>query len=215
MAYTSRMQLDLFDSTQNKILDAKTYSEFKDSLAKSNCTKCALSGSRSHIVVDRGNPGAKVLMIGEAPGENEDLQAKAFVGRAGQLLDELMKDIGFDTNRDSLIINVVKCRPPENRSPKQEEVNACNPFLKKQVVLVKPKVILLLGAVALKHLIQDKKEFSMEREAGTFFEHSDFPGVQFMVLYHPAFILRDPRKKPMMVEHLQRFKQYWERSHFA
>jgi len=154
-------------------------------------------------------------MIGEAPGENEDLQAKAFVGRAGQLLDELMKDIGFDTNRDSLIINVVKCRPPENRSPKQEEVNACSPFLKKQIALVKPRIILLLGAVALRHLIEDKKEFSMEREAGTFFEHSDFPGIQFMVLYHPAFILRDPRKKPVMVEHLKRFKEYWERSHFA
>jgi len=215
MAYTSFMQLDLFDSTQNKILDAKSYGEFKEALAKSNCTKCTLSGSRRHIVVDRGSPSAKVLMIGEAPGENEDLQAKAFVGRAGQLLDELMKDIGFDTNRDSLIINVVKCRPPENRSPKQEEVNACSPFLKKQIALVKPRIILLLGAVALRHLIEDKKEFSMEREAGTFFEHSDFPGIQFMVLYHPAFILRDPRKKPVMVEHLKRFKEYWERSHFA
>lgn len=202
------MQFDLFDATQNKILDAKTYPEFKEALAKSGCTKCALSDSRRHIVVDRGNPNAKVLMIGEGPGENEDLQAKAFVGRAGQLLDELMRGIGFDTNRDSLIINVVKCRPPENRAPKQEEVNACRPFLKKQIELVKPKIILLLGAVALKHVIENKKEFSMEREAGNFFNHPDFPGVQFMVLYHPAFILRDPRKKPVMVDHLKRFKAY-------
>ena len=209
--YTNFMtQFDLFDATQNKILDAKTYAEFKEALAKSNCTNCALSNSRRNIVVDRGNPNAKVLMIGEGPGENEDLQAKAFVGRAGQLLDELMKGIGFDTNRESLIINVVKCRPPENRAPKQEEVNACNPFLKKQIALVKPKIILLLGATALKHVIEDKKEFSMEREAGNFFDRSEFPSIKFMVLYHPAFILRDPRKKPVMIEHLKRFKAFWD-----
>ena len=209
------MQFDLFDETQNKILDAKSYPEFKEALTSSRCSRCALSQSRRTIVVDRGNPNAKVVMIGEGPGENEDLQGKAFVGRAGQLLDELMRGIGFDTNRESLIINVVKCRPPENRAPKQEEVDACNPFLRKQLALVKPNIILLLGAVALKHIVEDKKEFSMEKEAGTFFEHPDYPGVKFMVLYHPAFILRDPRKKPVMIEHLKRFKKYWDQGHFA
>ena len=204
------MQFDLFDGTRNKILEARTYAEFKEALTLSKCTRCPLSDSRTHIVVDRGNPTARVLMIGEAPGENEDRQGKAFVGRAGQLLDELMKGIGFDTNQDSLIINVVKCRPSENRAPKQEEVKACDPFLKKQLELVKPKIILLLGAVALKHVIPDKGEFSMEREAGTFFDHPAFPGVKFMVLYHPAFILRDPRKKPVMIEHLKRFKTYYQ-----
>ena len=203
------MQFDLFDGTRNQILEAKTYAEFKEALTRSQCTKCQLSDSRTHIVVDRGNPNARVLMIGEGPGENEDRQGKAFVGRAGQLLDELMRGIGFDTNQDSLIINVVKCRPPENRAPKQEEANACMPFLKKQLELVKPNIILLLGAVALKHMIPGKREFSMEREAGNFFDHPDFPGVKFMVLYHPAFILRDPRKKPVMIEHLKQFKEYW------
>src|SRR3989338_1020836 len=206
------MQFDLFDDTQNKILDAKVYSEFKTALAESNCTNCALSSSRRHIVVDRGSVDAKVLMIGEAPGENEDIQAKAFVGRAGQLLDEMMRGLGFDTNRESLIANVVKCRPPENRSPKQEEVDACLPFLKKQIALLKPKVILLLGALALKHVIKDRGQFSMEKEVGQFFEHPDFPDVKFMVLYHPAFILRDPRKKPVMEEHLKRFKDYWDKN---
>lgn len=206
------MQFDLFDGTQNKILDAKTYREFKEALISSNCTRCALSESRTHIVVDRGNPSAKVLMIGEAPGENEDRQGKAFVGRAGQLLDELMRGIGFDTNQESLIINVVKCRPPENRAPKQEEVSACHPFLKRQLELIQPRIILLLGAVALKHVIPDKGEFSMEREAGTFFDHPAFPGIKFMVLYHPAYILRDPRKKPIMIEHLKRFKEYWDKN---
>jgi DNA polymerase len=206
------MQFDLFSSTQNKILDAKTYVEFKEALAHSGCTQCALADSRHHIVVDRGNPNAKVLMIGEAPGENEDLQGKAFVGRAGKLLDELMKNLGFDTNQDSLIINMVKCRPPENRAPKQEEVSACGAFFRKQIELVKPKIILLLGATALKHVIKDKGAFAMGEEAGKFFEHADFPGVQFMVLFHPAYILRDPRKKPIMMEHLKRFKTYWDKS---
>ncbi len=205
--------LDLFDQSQNEILVAKTYAEFKKALAESNCQRCALSGSRTHIVVDRGDPEADVLFIGEAPGQNEDIQKKAFVGRAGQLLDSLMKDIGFDTNRDSLIINVVKCRPPDNRAPQPKEVAACSPFLKWQIDFVKPKIILLLGATALKHMIPDKGEFSMQNEAGNFFDHPNYPGIKFMVLYHPAFILRDPRKKPIMVEHLKRFKDYWDRHH--
>src|SRR3989338_1721457 len=204
------MQFDLFDETENKILDAKTYAEFKSALVAAQCTKCALSESRQHIVVDRGNPEANVLMIGEGPGENEDIQGRAFVGRAGQLLDEMLKELGFDTNRDSLITNVVKCRPPENRAPKQEEADTCLPFLKKQIALIKPKFILLLGAVALRHIVKDKKQFSMEQEAGTFFVHPDFPGVRFMVLFQPAYILRDPRKKPLMREHLKRFKEAFD-----
>ena len=205
-------QFDLFDQTQNKILDAKAYTQFKEELIRSNCAQCPLSESRRHIVVDRGNPDAKVVMIGEAPGENEDVQGKAFVGRAGQLLDAMLKELEFDTNRDSLIINVVKCRPPENRAPKQEEVNACFPFLEKQLLLVKPRVVLLLGAVALKHVLKDKGGNSMAEEVGNFFERPEFPGVKFMVLYHPAFILRDPRKKPDMAAHLGRFVQYWRKN---
>lgn len=205
--------LDLFDQGPNEILGAKTYAEFKKALAESNCQRCTLSQSRTHIVVDRGNPEADVLFIGEAPGQNEDIQEKAFVGRAGQLLDSLLKDLGFDTNKDALIINVVKCRPPDNRAPQPKEVAACSPFLKWQIDFVKPKVILLLGATALKHMIPDKGDFSMRNEAGNFFDHPNYPGIKFMVLYHPAFILRDPRKKPVMAEHLKRFKDYWDRYH--
>lgn len=200
------MQFDLFDDVQNSVLAAKNYPEFKKLLEESNCPLCALSGSRRNIVVDRGNPDAKVVMIGEAPGENEDIQKKAFVGRAGMLLDDMMKQIGFDTNKESLIINVVKCRPPENRAPKQEEVSACRAYFSKQLSFLKPKIILLLGATALKHVIPDKKDFSMAEEVGKFFEHPEFPGAKVMVLYHPAFILRDPRKKPVMMEHLKKFK---------
>ncbi len=205
------MFLDLFDDKTNKILGAKTYADFKTELAKSNCVKCALSESRTQLVVDRGNPEANVLMIGEAPGQNEDLQGRAFVGRAGQLLDQLMKDIGFFTEKDSLIVNVVKCRPPENRAPSPKEAATCFPFLKKQIDLVKPRFILLLGATALKHVLPGRKDLGMESQVGIFFDHAGYPGVDFMVLYHPAFILRDPRKKPLMVEHLKRFKERWDK----
>lgn len=191
---------------------AKTYAEFKEALAHSNCQKCSLAASRTHIVVDRGNPKAKVLIIGEAPGENEDLEGKAFVGRSGRLLDALMKETGFDTNLDSLIVNVAKCRPPDNRAPKPDEVAACFPFLTQQIAFVKPSIILLLGATALKHVIPSKRGFPMAKEVGNFFDHSDYPGIKFMVLYHPAYILRDPRKKPLMLEHLKNFKAFWDQS---
>lgn len=200
------MQFDFFNLTSNKILDSTSYDDFKRALVESKCSQCPLSAGRRHIVVDRGNPKAKVLMIGEAPGENEDIQGKAFVGRAGRLLDEMMREIGIDTNQDTIIANVVKCRPPENRAPKQEEVNKCIPFLRKQIALIKPKVIVLLGATALKHIIPDKAKASMGDEVGKSFSHPDFPGVQLIVLYHPAFILRDPRKKPIMAEHLKTLK---------
>jgi len=203
------MQFDLFDTTENKMLDAKSYTEFKQALASSNCDRCALAEGRRTIVVDRGNPNAKVVMIGEAPGDNEDRQGLAFVGRAGKLLDAMLQELGFDTNRDSLIINVVKCRPPENRAPKPEEVSACHPFLQKQLELVKPEIILLLGATALKHVIQTKKDFAMGEEVGKFFKDAGFPETEFMVLYHPAFILRDPRKKPLMRAHLKKFAAHW------
>lgn len=207
------MRFDLFDGAQEKILGAASYAQFKKELIESQCTRCGLSENRTHLVVDRGNPDAKVLFIGEAPGENEDRLGLAFVGRAGKLLDEMLKEIGFDTNRDSLIANVVKCRPPENRAPLPKEAQTCLPFLKKQIELMRPRIIALLGATALRHVAPDKKDFSMEKEAGNFFDHAQYPGVKFLALYHPAFILRDPRKRPVMAEHLRRLTEIWRKSH--
>lgn len=196
----------------NKILNTNHYADFRAALVESNCVQCGLSKSRTHIVVDRGNPSSKVLIIGEAPGRNEDLEGRAFVGRSGRLLDQMMKDISFDTQEDCLIINVVKCRPPANRAPQSAEVEACFPFLKKQIELLRPCFILLLGATALKHVSSDRKRLSMESQVGKFFKHDEYPGVNFMVLYHPAYILRDPRKKPLMAAHLKRFKDHWDRA---
>ncbi len=204
------MQFDLFDETQNKILEAPTYATFKERLIASNCQRCGLSQSRTHIVVDRGNPAAKIMFVGEAPGENEDIQGRAFVGRAGKLLDSLLQEIGIETERDSLIANIVKCRPPENRAPKIDEADPCLPYLKKQIALINPRLIILLGATAIKHLIREKNKFSMEEEAGKIFRLEEFPSNDFMVLYHPAYLLYDPRKTQAMRTHLQALAKYLE-----
>jgi len=205
-------QGDLFDTTRNDILDARDYQSFNNILKSSNCTRCELHRRRRNIVVDRGNPEARIMIIGEAPGENEDIMGKAFVGKAGKLLDEIMKAISFETERDMLIANIVKCRPPENRSPLREEVAACVPYLHKQIELIHPRVILLLGAVALKHMIPEKTDFSMEEEAGTCFCSQDYPGIQFVVLYHPAYLLYDPRKKKVMWEHVKQLEEFLKTS---
>ncbi len=190
------------------------YKDFAGALRESNCKMCALSKSRSRIVVDRGSAQSKILVIGEAPGENEDLQGKAFVGRAGKLFDHVMRSIGLDTNRDMLICNVVKCRPPDNRAPRQEEARSCFPFLIRQIQLVQPKVILLLGATALKRLDPSKKKISMEDETGRFFNLEQFPDISFMVLYHPAALLYNSRLKPAMMEHVKKIKSFLDCNSF-
>jgi DNA polymerase len=202
------MQFDLFDSGSNTILGAPTYQEFKDQLITSNCTKCGLHSGRTQIVVDRGNPAAPVMVVGEGPGEKEDQQGLAFVGRAGQMFDQIMNAVGIDTNQDMLIANVVKCRPPDNRSPHADEAAACLPFLKRQIELVGPRVILLLGATALKHFDKSKSNFQMSDEAGKFFTLTDFPGTQFMVLYHPAALLYNAKLKPAMWQHAKTLRRY-------
>ena len=202
------MQFDRFDDTQSTSSAGEDYRLFKDLVTRSNCKQCELHRGRRNIVVDRGTPTAKIMVIGEAPGENEDSTGSAFVGRAGKLLDEILKAINLAAEKDVLIVNIVKCRPPGNRAPLREEVSACMPYLKKQIKLVQPHVIVLLGAVALKHMIPGKKVFSMADEAGTFFTSNEYPGVHFMVLYHPAYLLYDPRKKNDMWEHAKRLETF-------
>lgn len=205
------MQFDLLDTTHNQILSQESYETFAQALRQSNCQRCPLSKSRSHIVVDRGNPQSKIMIISERPGENEDKTGAAFVGRAGELLDKIFAAIGLDTNQDLLIVNVVKCLPPVERAPQSNEAEACRPYLEKQIALVQPKVILLLGAVAFKYVSEESRDFSMEAEAGKFFTLPKFSGIQFMVLYHPAFLLRDPSKKKSMWLHVQRLKEYLQK----
>jgi len=208
------MQFSLFEKETNSILGAATYDDFRSKLAQSNCGMCpALCEGRHTIVVDRGNPASKIVLVGEAPGENEDIQGFAFVGRAGQLLDKIMTAIGLDTNRDTLILNVVKCRPPENRAPTPEEAKNCRPYLEWQLNFVKPAVIVLLGATAAKHFLIKDKDKNMADQVGQFFTTPDFPGTQFMLLYHPAYLLRDPRKKKDMWEHVKVLRRWLETQH--
>jgi DNA polymerase len=203
------VEFDLFDTAYNDVLAAPDYAEFCKSLTAYDCQRCPRSKARNHIVLDRGNPNAKILIVSERPGDNEDVMGRAFVGRSGELLDRIMASIGLDTNRDLLIVNVVKCKAEVDRAPTTQEVEACFPYLRRQIELMRPKVILLLGAVALKYLVKDRgDEVSMEEEAGHLFTAPDHPDVHFMVLYHPAFLLRDPRKKAVMWEHVKRLRAF-------
>ena len=174
-----------------------------DSFAKlaadlDGCTRCKLSAGRTNIVISRGNPKADLMFIGEGPGRDEDRQGKPFVGRAGQLLDKIIAAMGF--GRDEVYIaNIVKCRPPQNRNPEEDEVETCLPFLHRQIALVQPKVICLLGSVALRALLGNEERISRVR--GKFLEYR---GVPTLPTYHPAFLLRNPNMKRAVWEDVQK-----------
>jgi DNA polymerase len=202
------MQIDLFDTQFNQILAAESYADYKKKLSSYDCQRCSLCHARLNIVIDRGNPQSAILIISERPGDNEDRVGKPFVGRAGELLDKMLKSIDLQPNEDVLITNVVRCKPEVDRSPTKDEVDACFPFLEKQIALMQPKVILLLGAVAVKWVDSSRTDIKMEDEAGKFFTLPRFPDVQLMVMYNPAFLLRDPRKKTDTWEHLKALRNY-------
>ena len=167
---------------------------------RENCLQCQACGLRrtcTQVVFGVGDPNAEVLFIGEAPGANEDKQGEPFVGRAGKLLDDMLAMIGLH-RKNIYITNSVKCRPPENRDPLGEEKDACRAYLRAQVRLMKPKIIVCLGRIAAKAII--KEDFKITQEHGQWFQRS---GTLMMALYHPAALLRDPRKKPETFEDLK------------
>ena len=155
-----------------------------------NCQACGLRRTCTQVVFGVGDPNAEVLFIGEAPGANEDQQGEPFVGRAGKLLDDMLAMIGL-SRKNIYITNSVKCRPPENRDPLGEEKDACRGYLRQQVRLMKPKIIVCLGRISAMELI--KPDFKISREHGQFFDRS---GTLMMALYHPAALLRDEQKRP-------------------
>lgn len=155
------------------------------------CEKCELSRTRSNVVFGVGNKDADVLFIGEGPGENEDLQGEPFVGRGGKLLDKMLNAVDLDRNSNIYIANIVKCRPPQNRDPKQQEQEACIAWLRNQVALIRPKIIVCLGRIAAMRII--KPDFKVTKEHGVFFEKN---GILMMGTFHPAAILRNPTQKP-------------------
>ncbi len=154
------------------------------------CRNCSLWEGRTNVVFGVGSRQAEVLFIGEGPGENEDLQGEPFVGRGGKLLDDMMGAIGLK-RRDVYIANIVKCRPPQNRDPMNTEIEACIGYLRNQVALLRPKIIVCLGRIAAMRVIQE--DFKITRDHGKWYEKN---GVWVMALFHPAALLRDPRRRP-------------------
>lgn len=156
-----------------------------------NCTACGLAETRHNVVVGVGNPDAEVLFVGEGPGENEDLQGEPFVGRGGQLLDKMLAAVGLTRRQNIYIANIVKCRPPKNRDPLPEEQEACIHWLREQVLLIKPKIIVCLGRIAACRIMTP--DFKVTRQHGQFVEKG---GIWMMGTFHPAAILRNPNQKP-------------------
>lgn len=154
-----------------------------------NCNKCKLCNNRKNIVFGEGNKNASIMFIGEGPGADEDRTGNPFVGKAGKLMDKAFEGIGLN-RKDVYIANIVKCRPPSNRVPEDDEAQVCINYLRNQVMLVKPKIIVLLGSTALKNILG--KEYGITNARGKWIEKK---GIMYMSTWHPAALLRDENKK--------------------
>lgn len=177
----------------------KFYEEIKD------CRKCShLAASRNSLVFGYGNPAAEVVIVGEAPGAEEDKQGRPFVGRAGKLLTDILKAVNFE-REDVFICNILKCRPPENRNPLPDEIVNCEPYLFKQLELIKPKMILALGAFAGQTLLRSKEPLGKLR--GSFHEYK---GIKLLITYHPAALLRNPNWKKPTWEDVKLFRKEFD-----
>jgi uracil-DNA glycosylase family 4 len=177
-----------------------------------DCTRCKLhQQGRKQIVFGVGNPRAELMFVGEGPGADEDAQGEPFVGRAGQLLNNMIKAMGL-RREDVYIANIVKCRPPSNRTPERDECETCSPFLMRQISVIQPKAIVALGAVAAKNLLAINAPMSELRGRWYDFKPSGSdpsrPGARLAVTYHPAFLLRDPRQKGEAWKDLQMVMKY-------
>ncbi|MBR2460718.1 MAG: uracil-DNA glycosylase [Clostridia bacterium] len=170
-----------------------------------SCTRCELCGTRTNVVFGCGNRNADLMFVGEAPGESEDLSGIPFVGRAGRLFDRYLEVVGIQ--RESVYIaNMLKCRPPKNRDPKPEEQDLCIEYLRAQVKLVKPKLIVCLGRISAMRLIRN--DFKITKEHGVWFDKGDY---RMCAVYHPSLLLRDPRKKTEMLEDMKAVKAELDR----
>ena len=174
----------------------KTWEELEESIK--GCNKCKLCKTRQNIVFGTGNKQAKLMFIGEGPGADEDRLGEPFVGRAGKLMNLAFETLGID-RKEVYIANVVKCRPPGNRNPEEDEAVACLNYLRNQVILVQPEIIVLLGSVALKNILG--KEYGITASRGKWVEKK---GIKYMPTWHPAALLRDETKKIDFIKDLQK-----------
>jgi len=187
---------DLF-AESSPTAQAQNLEELRSAIG--DCQRCKLWSGRTHLVFGVGNPRAKLMFVGEGPGRDEDLQGEPFVGRAGQLLTDIItKGMGLK-RADVYIANVVKCRPPENRNPEPDEVASCEPFLKKQIDLVKPQIIVALGKFAVQTLLQSKVPITRLRG-----QWHRYQGIKLMPTLHPAYLLRNPADKKLVWEDIKK-----------
>ena len=167
-----------------------------------SCQKCSLGNTRTNLVFGVGNESADILFVGEGPGENEDLQGEPFVGKAGKLLDKYLEVIGLSRQKNVYIANIVKCRPPQKRDPKDEEQEACINWLREQTKLIKPKIIVCLGRIAATRLISP--DFKVTREHGQFIKKGN---IYFMGTFHPAALLRNEAQKADALSDFQKLRE--------
>jgi len=178
------------------------------------CEKCSLSKTRHHVVFSDGIPNPKLMLIGEAPGYNEDMQGKPFVGKAGQLLDKIFASVGLTRKEHVYICNTIKCRPPENRNPLPEEKEACREYLKSQIDIIKPKIILLCGNVAVQSILGDIGGITKVR--GKWFQGNEVVhGAKLMPIFHPSYLLRNDSRvkgspKWLMWQDIQEIKRVYD-----
>ena len=171
-----------------------------------DCTRCSLHLERTHVVHTEGNRKARLMFVGEAPGADEDAQARPFVGRAGQLLTKIIEAIGMK-REEVLIGNVNRCRPPGNRAPMPDEAATCKPFLEREIAVAQPEIIVVLGNTAMKNLLDTRE--GITRARGRF---HDYKGIKVMPTFHPAYLLRDPSKKRETWEDLKKVRDYLDES---
>lgn len=195
-------EISLFEDPKEDWEKAESLEELNDLIK--DCKKCSLHKSRNKFVFGVGNPDADVMVIGEGPGAEEDKQGEPFVGRAGKLLNDILKAIKFE-REEVYIANIVKSRPPGNRTPTADEMNACFPYLNKQIELIKPKLILALGLTAAQGLLN--KRDSLTKMRGNVY---DYKGIKTMVTYHPAALLRNPHWKRGCWEDVQKFRKLYD-----
>jgi uracil-DNA glycosylase len=185
---------------QTLAISSETFEEIHQDIG--DCTRCPLHCERTTVVHTEGNRKARLMFVGEAPGADEDIQARPFVGRAGQLLTKIIEAIGLK-REEVLIGNVNRCRPPGNRPPTPEEASLCKPFLLREIAIVQPEVIVVLGNTAMKNLLDTREGITKLR--GRF---QDYKGIKVMPTFHPAYLLRDPSKKRETWEDLKKVRDY-------
>ncbi len=195
----SHLDIGELGSSDPQVEARMTLDDIREELG--DCSRCKLSGSRTSIVFGSGNPDARLMFIGEAPGSEEDRQGLPFVGRAGQLLTKIIESIGIERN-DVYICNVLKCRPPKNRNPEADEVETCSPFLRQQLEAVRPQIVCCLGTFASQTMLGMKVPISKLR--GRF---HDIEGIRFIATFHPAYLLRNPAKKREVWEDMKQIRE--------